>query len=185
MRGGSSGTFRRPPPRRASRGSRLGRGTALPKVKFTTDKGARESRLLLAALLLLWVGRLAAPVHAHPVPFSYLDLRLGPGQLDGVLVAHTVDLARELHVTPADALLDPRSGRVNEGGILGLLRPRLVLAADGRALGLELSRVEPLPDRQALALHLRFREEGLPGLLSVPLCAVPLRPAASDLPKRL
>ena len=167
MGGGSCGTCRRPRPQPSSRGSRLGRGTALPTVEFTTSKDVRESRLLLAALLLLFAGRLVAPVSAHPVPFSYLDLRLGPGQLDGVLVAHTVDLAHDLHVTPADALLDPGLAESKKEAILGLLRPRLVLAADGRALGLELSRVEPLPDRQALALHLRFRPEGLPGMLSV------------------
>src|SRR5262245_10375400 len=106
------------------------------------------------ALLCVALGCLATTAHAHPVPFSYLDLGLRQCLLEGSLVAHIIDLAHELNVTPAEALLAPALAEAKKEAILNLLRPRLTLAADGRARAWELLRVEPLPDRQALALHL-------------------------------
>src|SRR5262245_59105309 len=44
---------------------------------------------------------------AHPVPFSYLDLRLRPDRLEGELVVHVEDFAYELGVQPAIGLLEP------------------------------------------------------------------------------
>ena len=78
----------------------------------------------------------AAPIYAHPVPFSYLDLRLGQsqGQLEGYLVAHVTYLARELNVTPAESLLDPVTLESKKEAILSVLRPGILLAADGQAL---------------------------------------------------
>ena len=44
---------------------------------------------------------------AHPVPFSYLDLRLQPDAIDGTLVAHIFDVAHDLNIAPPERLLDP------------------------------------------------------------------------------
>ncbi|MGH9831896.1 MAG: HupE/UreJ family protein [Blastocatellia bacterium] len=120
-----------------------------------------------AALLCLVLALLAAPVRAHPAPFSYLDLRLGQGQLEGALVVHVIDLAHDLEVTPAAALFDATLAESKREAILSLLRSRLLLAADGRALEMELLRLEPLLDRQAMALHLRFPTTASPGMLSI------------------
>src|SRR5215470_13310962 len=122
------------------------------RQECTSRKAVAESISLRMALLLMVLVRLVAPVYAHPVPFSYLDLRLGQnqGQLEGSLVAHVTYLARELNVTPAEALLDPVTLESKKEAILTLLRPSILLAADGQALDLELLRVEPLPDRQAV-----------------------------------
>ena len=49
----------------------------------------------------------ASPVHAHPAPFSYLDLRLSAGGVTGTLVVHDLDAAHDLGLTQADSLLDP------------------------------------------------------------------------------
>ena len=49
--------------------------------------------LLYVALLVLILGCFVPAVHAHPIPFSYLDLRLNQGQIEGTLTAHIVDLA--------------------------------------------------------------------------------------------
>src|SRR5215831_9747058 len=139
------------------------------RQKFTSRKAVAESISLRSALLLMVLVRLVAPIYAHPVPFSYLDLRLGQsqGQLEGVLVAHVTYLARELNVTPAEALLDPATVESKKEAILSLLRSRLQLAADGQALDLELLRIEPLPDRQAVALHLRFGAKAFPAVLRI------------------
>jgi hydrogenase/urease accessory protein HupE len=113
--------------------------------------------------------QLVAPIYAHPVPFSYLDLRFGRGQnqLEGTLVAHVTHLAHELNVTPAEVLLDPGVVESKKEAILNLLRPRFRLAADGQALDLELLRIELLPDRQAVALQLRFGTKAFPAVLGI------------------
>jgi hydrogenase/urease accessory protein HupE len=110
------------------------------------------------------------------VPYSYLDLRLSQGPLEGVLVAHVIDLAHDLQVTPVEALLDPALAETKKEAIEGLLRSRLLLEADGRALDLSLLRVESLPERQALALHLRFNSESLPGALGIHCALFPYDP---------
>lgn len=137
-----------------------------------------KSSLLHVALLIAVLGWSAAPVLAHPVPFSYLDLRLGQsqGELEGVLVAHVTHLAHELNVTPAEALLDLALAESKREAILNLLRSRLLLEADGRRLDLELLRFEAQPDRQALALHLRFNAKTFPGLLGIQCALFPYEP---------
>lgn len=139
------------------------------RQEFTRRKAVAESTLLRAALLLLVLVRLVAPIYAHPVPFSNLDLRLGQslGQLEGSLVAHVTYLAHELNVTPAESLLDLATVESKKEAILSLLRSRLLLAADGQALDLEPLRVEPLPDRQAVRLHLRFATKAFPATVKI------------------
>jgi len=77
------------------------------RQEFTNRKAVAESISLRTALLLMFLFRLSAPIYAHPVPYSYLDLRMGQsqGQLEGSLVAHVTYLSRELNVTPAESLL--------------------------------------------------------------------------------
>ncbi|HEV3138964.1 MAG TPA: hypothetical protein VGY57_00540, partial [Vicinamibacterales bacterium] len=49
----------------------------------------------------------ARPVSAHPVPFSYLDLRVQRDAIDGTLVVHIIDAAHDLRVEPPERLLQP------------------------------------------------------------------------------
>src|SRR5262249_22771808 len=101
-----------------------------PQSTLKQNRAVGESSLFRAALLIMVLGWLAAPVCAHPTPFSYLDLRLsqsqpGQNQLEGALVAHVVDLAHDLNVTSAEALLDPALAESKKESILNLLRARL------------------------------------------------------------
>jgi hydrogenase/urease accessory protein HupE len=139
------------------------------RQEFTNRKAIVESISLRTALLLMVLVRLVAPIYAHPVPFSYLDLRLGQsqGQLEGSLVAHVTYLARELNVTPAESLLDPVTLESKKEAILSLLRSRILLAVDGQALDLELLRIEPLPDQQEVELRLRFNTKAFPAALRI------------------
>src|SRR5262245_28675806 len=134
------------------------------RQEFTSRKAVAESISLRTALLLMVLVRLVAPIYAHPVPFSYLDLRLGQsqGQLEGYLVAHVTYLARELNVTPPESLLDAVTLESKKEAIQSLLRPHILLTADGKAVELNLERVEPLPGRQEVALHLRFGTKAFP-----------------------
>ena len=129
-----------------------------------------------AALLIVLLGWLAAPILAHPAPYSYLDLRLSQGQLEGTLTVHAIDLAHDLNVTPPDALLVAATAEAQRAAMINLLRARLTLATDGRALDFDLVRIEPLPDRQALALHWRFPSNASLGVLSIHCALFPYDP---------
>lgn len=135
-----------------------------------------KSNLLCAALLIVVFGWLAAPLHAHPAPYSYLDLRVSQTPLEGTLTVHVIDLAHDLKITPPAALLDAAQVEAKRDALLNLLRPRLLVQADGRALQMELSRIEVVPDRDALALHLRFDSNALPGLLRTQCLLFPYDP---------
>jgi hydrogenase/urease accessory protein HupE len=113
---------------------------------------------------------------AHPVPFSYIDLRLQAGAIEGTLVAHNFDLAHDLNIDPPERLLDADLVSRRADSIIGLLAPRLILSADGRPLRAEWSRAEVLPDRQSIRLNLRFAVEGPPGRVNVAAVMFPYDP---------
>ena len=127
-------------------------------------------------MLFIVFGWTVTLVDAHPVPFSYLDLRLSQSQLEGTLIAHVIDLAHDLNIAPPDALLNQSLAESKKDALLSLVRSRLTLAADSRMLDLELMRVEPLPDRQALAMHLRLNSNGFPGALKIQCALFPYDP---------
>jgi hydrogenase/urease accessory protein HupE len=131
--------------------------------------------LLRAALLIVVLGWPAA-AHAHPTPFSYLDLRLSQGLLEGELVVHVIDLAHDLNVDPPAKLLAPELVESKRGAILDLLRSRLSLTADGQSLNPELLSMEPLLEREAIALRLRFHTIAAPGLLKIQCGLFPYDP---------
>jgi hydrogenase/urease accessory protein HupE len=128
------------------------------------------------ALLCVTLGLLAAQGLAHPAPYSYLDLRLGQGRLEGSLVVHVIDVAHDLEIAPPAALFDVTLVESKRDAILNLLRSRLLVAADGRALEMELQMVEPLLEREALALHLRFRADSTPGMVGIRTVLFPYDP---------
>ena len=136
-------------------------------------------RIPRALRLLLFVASffgLAAPVHAHPVPFTYLDLRLAPGALEGTLVAHMFDLGHDLNIDPADRLLDPAFAKQYETAIANLFAGRLTVAADGHPLTPQWSRLQVLADRQSLQLHLRYALASTPGIVNVTAKMFPYDP---------
>jgi hydrogenase/urease accessory protein HupE len=119
---------------------------------------------------------LARPAAAHPVPFSYLDLRLDGGALEGAVVAHIFDVAHDLDVDPPERLLDPMVAVAHERAIEQLLAPRLQVTADGRVLVPRWSGVEVVPDRQSLRLHLQFQPDRAPATISVSAALFPYDP---------
>ena len=104
-------------------------------------------RLALAALVSTIVTH-ATVAAAHPVPFSYVDLHLQPGTVEVVIVAHMFDVGHDLHVDPAERLLDPAFLAAEGRAFVALLAPRFQLMADGTVLvPLSWSAAEPLPER--------------------------------------
>jgi hydrogenase/urease accessory protein HupE len=120
----------------------------------------------------------SAPAQAHPVPFSFLDVRLEPDGIDATLVAHIFDVAHDLNVDPPETLLRPDYLAAHARDIVALLSPRLALAADGRTLeGTWSSSVAPIVDRQSLQLHVSYRVARRPGQVSITARMFPYDPA--------
>lgn len=136
--------------------------------------------LLRAVLILLILGYFVPAVYAHPIPFSYLDLRLNQGKLEGTLTAHIEDLAHDLNVSTPASLLDEKFAESKREAIRELVKSRLLLAADGQAVDVELSRIEPLRDRQALSIELRMEmftgPDSKPGALRIQCALFPYDP---------
>lgn len=108
---------------------------------------------IVLSALALWPNAAAA----HPAPFTYLDVRLRPGAVDTILVAHAFDLAHDLKVDSQERLLDPAYLRSREAEIAQLMTDRILLGITGGPLKPgRWSSIVPLPDRQAVQMEGRF-----------------------------
>jgi len=110
--------------------------------------------LLIAALL-------------HPVPFSYLDIRLQDHSVDVFMTVHIYDLAHDLQVEPMERLLSAGYVMEHERAIRDLLGPRLRLLAEGHELQPEWLQSEIIEDRQSVRFHLRYPTAAAPGMISL------------------
>ena len=135
-----------------------------------------NSTLTRVALLVLVVGCLVRAVQAHPIPFSYLDLRINDGQIEGTLVAHIVDLAHDLNVALPETLLDPKIADSKRDAIREIVKSRLVLVADGQPVDSELLGIEMLSDRQALSVGLKLNTTTKPSALRIQCALFPYDP---------
>jgi hydrogenase/urease accessory protein HupE len=135
---------------------------------------------MLAILLVA-----ATPASAHPVPFSYLDLRVeggrpaspgSPGSIDAVLVVHVFDVAHDVNIDPPDRLLVQSLAVDRSAALVALLQPRVQIAADGRTLTPVWSGPDVLADRQSLRFHLRYRLDAAPGSIVVSALLFPYDP---------
>ena len=115
------------------------------------------TRAHAALLVLVSLFCIAPRALAHPVPFSYLDIRIGRGAIELTLVAHMYDVAHELGIEPPERILDPSLLVPQADAVLTLLRSRLHIAVGGRELtGGTWSAAEALPDRQSIRWHARY-----------------------------
>jgi hydrogenase/urease accessory protein HupE len=120
---------------------------------------------------------LAQPAAAHPVPFTYVDVRLDRTALDITLVAHIYDIAHDLGIQPIERLLEPAVLQAQGAAITAMLGARLELAADGRLLpDGSWSAPEPLPDRQSIRLRARYEASRVPGVVTVSAMMFPYDP---------
>ena len=110
-------------------------------------------RLLI--LLVAFVALSGRSAHAHPAPFSYLDLHLRGSSLDGSLTLHVIDVAHDLGIARPSDLLDPAAAARERARIVALIEPRLGLRTGGEPLALEWHGIEAAPDRDAVRLAFR------------------------------
>ena len=114
--------------------------------------GFTKRTAAIAAFLVLALVPMRAT--AHPVPFSYLDLHLQPGKIDGTLVVHILDVAHDLAIDRPERLLDPVFATEHFDPMAKLVDSRLRLEVNGVRVTLAWKRVDVLADRQSLRLHL-------------------------------
>ena len=133
-------------------------------------------RLGSAGLIVALLG-LPAPAAAHPVPFSYLDIHIGPGALELTLVVHVFDVGHDLRVDPPERTLDAAVLGPQGSALVALLQQRLQVAADGRLLTNGIwSAPVPLPDRQSIQLRARYQTGSVPGSVTVTAALFPYDP---------
>jgi hydrogenase/urease accessory protein HupE len=100
---------------------------------------------------------IVSPASAHPVPFSYLDIRItagapgGAGGIDATLVAHVTDLAHEIG--------------------------SFEIAADGRALQGTWSGPETMADPQSRRFQIHYLLDAAPGTITVSALLFPYDPS--------
>jgi hydrogenase/urease accessory protein HupE len=97
------------------------------------------------------------PASAHPVPFTYIDVRVQPLSIELTVVAHIFDLANDLQIQPPERLLERGTLNAQTRAIAKLVRERVRVAADGKALASSTWSVpEALPDRQSIRLRASY-----------------------------
>jgi len=136
----------------------------------------RVLRVLGSAVVTLAALGLPHDAGAHPVPFSYLDLRLQPDAIEGALVVHIFDAAHDLNVEPPDRLLDPAVALARSAELTALLSPRLSVSADGRRLEPQWLAPDVLRERQSLRFPVRFALAKRPGSIAVAAWMFPYDP---------
>jgi len=138
---------------------------------------ARAAIFAWGTALFISLGALAAPAAAHPVPFTFVDVRLEPGALELTLVAHVFDVAHELQLNPPERVLEPVVLNVHGSAIAALLRSRLQISVNGTPLTeSEWSAPAPLRERQSIQLTARYPTGGATGAVVVAVRLFPYDP---------
>jgi hydrogenase/urease accessory protein HupE len=102
--------------------------------------------------VLLILLALARPAAAHPVPFSYLDVRLDAGGAAGTLTVHVFDAAHDLGIDPPQQLLRPEVAAAQARRLESLLAARLAFSSGDRSLPIQWGSVDVLAEKQSLRL---------------------------------
>ena len=119
---------------------------------------------------------LALPAAAHPVPFSYLDLRLQPAGLDVSLIVHIFDVGHDINIAPPERLLESAVVAATKDAIRSLVAPRVELMADDQRLAAAWSAPQILEDRQSLRLTASYPLTEIPGRITVRVNMFPYDP---------
>src|SRR4051794_18679059 len=133
------------------------------------------NRLTGMVIFALLIG--CAPAGAHPVPFSYVDVKLQVQSIDVTMVAHVFDVAHDLGVDPPERLLEPATLAARQAEVIALLGGRLQIAADGKMLpAATWSAPEALAERQSIRLTARYGLQRPAGSVAVTAAMFPYDP---------
>ncbi len=132
-------------------------------------------RGLQSALLAICLA--PALAFAHPVPFSYVDLRVEPGGLEIGVVVHVFDLAHDLNLQPAETLLSDGALKEHAASVTALVEKRLNVSVDGTPVSsFAWLPPEVIADRQSVRLRAAYRLPRPPGRLDVTVLMFPYDP---------
>lgn len=141
-------------------GKKRHRGTPrTPDPRHAEGDRRRGPQAVVEALLLLLALLVAAPASAHPVPFSYLDIELHDGGIDGKVRAHLRDLAPVLGIADPAELLRPQVQQAQRQAIERYLASRIELG-DGAFRRAQWGGIAVVDANEAL--ELAFRIPGRP-----------------------
>jgi len=132
-------------------------------------------RLAFAATALAFL-LVTARASAHPIPFSYLDLRVQADAIEGTLIVHDFDVAHDLNLAPPERLLDPAVVSRYGDAITGLIAGRLEIAVDQRVLTPEWSAPDAVAERQSVRLRFRIALNAPAGSIAVTASLFPYDP---------
>jgi hydrogenase/urease accessory protein HupE len=122
----------------------------------------------------------ARSTHAHPVPFSYIDVRVNGRAIEVSVVAHAWDLIHDLELGPEttdERFLDPATLQTHAAAIAAIFGSRLRVEADGRTLTAEpWSAPEALMDRLSVRLRAQYDAPGPPGIVRISAAMFPYDP---------
>jgi hydrogenase/urease accessory protein HupE len=129
------------------------------------------------AVVVLLVLVMPGAATAHPVPFSFLDVRIERESVAVTLVAHIFDIAHDLNLAPVEELLKADVVAQRAAAINAMLGSRFSLAADGRPLTPAWTPTPTiLPDRQSLRFEIRYALPAPPGRLRITAAMFPYDP---------
>ena len=127
-----------------------------------------------ALALALLIPRAAA---AHQSPYSYLELHVTPGRIEGRVAAHVVDVAHEVGLAFPDSLLDSSFVARHEAAIERLFTYHLDARADRARIQPEWTGFEIDRDRLRVAFRFRSRLGAAPGRIELAGPLFPYDPA--------
>jgi hydrogenase/urease accessory protein HupE len=120
------------------------------------------SLVVLVALAVLFA---IGDVHAHAQPYSFLDLKLESGAIEGRLTAHVFDLAHEIGVATPETLLAAPEAHADT--LRRLLARRLRIVADADTLVPAWTSVTLDSARSGLTFAFRAALARTPGRITV------------------
>jgi hypothetical protein len=142
----------------------------------------RLAPIVVAAVLTLALPRSAA---AHPVPFSYIDVRLDGSSIEVTVVAHAWDLIHDLKLGDItdERFLDPATLQSHAAAIAAIFGSRVSVDADGRTLAAgSWSAPEAVMDRLSVRMRARYEADGPPGSVRVTAVMFPYDPIHQTFP---
>jgi hydrogenase/urease accessory protein HupE len=122
---------------------------------------------MLLFVLFLFALLSARSVQAHPLPLSYVDLRLDRDGLEATVEAPIVDLAHDLPHLAAKLLLASDTLQAHRQEVAALLTSRLTLSTSGKILPPDVEGIEPVPDQKDVRLRLRYGWSEPPAMLHI------------------
>ena len=132
---------------------------------------------MLQALLLFAMLLAACPVYAHPLPLSYIDLRLDREGLEVSVEVPVVDLAHDLPPLSEKALLAPDTLQAHQQEVVALITLRMTLSASGKILLPSVEGIAPVMDQKDVRLRLRYVWHDPPARLHIQCQLFPYDPS--------